>query len=144
MPDRGIAVAREFGLDLSQHRSERLTLHRLAGADLVLGMSRGHGREVVSAMPELWPRAFTLKQFSRFVSGKTMPHRTQLASWIEAEAEARSRDELLGHDPQDDIADPMRATAAGWREMVHEIRFHVITVLDNCQPLLRASRLLGN
>src|SRR5688500_18860960 len=29
MPDRGIAVAREFGLDLSRHRSERLRTEAL-------------------------------------------------------------------------------------------------------------------
>jgi protein-tyrosine-phosphatase len=140
MPDRGIAAARELGLDLSQHRSEQISLEKLAGADLVLGMSRRHGREVVAALPELWPRAFTLKQFSRFVSGKTLPRGTELASWIEAQAEiqARSREELLGQAPQDDIADPLRAPLTVWRQVIDEIRSHVTRVLDDCEPLLRA------
>jgi protein-tyrosine phosphatase len=137
MPDRGIAVAREFGLDLSRHRSTRLRLEKLVGVDLVLGMSRGHGREVVSALPDAWPRVFTLKQFSRFVAGRTMPRRARLASWIETEADGRPRDELLGRATQDDIADPLRASAAEWRHVIAEIRLHVNWVLDGCLPLLR-------
>jgi protein-tyrosine phosphatase len=138
MPDRGIAVAHEFGLDLSEHRSERLQVAKLAGSDLVLGMSRRHAREVLSAMPNIWPRAFTLKQFSRFVAGKTMPRRTRLASWIEAEADAEARDraELLGRDPYDDIADPLRASAAEWRKVIGELRSHIRQVLEECRPLL--------
>jgi protein-tyrosine phosphatase len=139
MPDRGIAVAREFGLDLSRHRSERLRMDKLAEVDLVLGMSRGHGREVVSAMPAIWPRVFTLKQFSRFVAGNAIPRRARLASWIEAEAEARARSELLGRVAEDDVADPLRASAAQWRRVIHEIRIHIARVLDDCRPLLEAS-----
>jgi protein-tyrosine-phosphatase len=140
MPDRGIAAARELGLDLSEHRSEQLRLEKLAGVDLVLGMSRRHGREVVAALPALWPRAFTLKQFSRFVSGKDVSRRAELASWIQdqAEIESRSRGELLGQAAQDDIADPLRASLPTWRQVLQEIRYHVTQVLDHCAPLLHA------
>jgi low molecular weight protein-tyrosine phosphatase len=139
MPERGIAIAREFGVDLSRHRSQNLRLDRLAGVDLVLGMSRGHGREVLAALPEVWPRVFTLKQFSRFVAGKAIPRRTGLASWIEAEGEVRARYELLGREAYDDIADPLRASAAEWRHVIREIRSCVTQILDDCRPLLNAS-----
>ena len=137
MPDRGIAIAGEFGLDISRHRSQRLRLDQLAEVDLVLGMSRGHAREIVSALPDLWPRVFTLKQFSRFVSGRAMPRRTGLASWIEAEGEGRARHELLGRAAHDDIADPLRASAAsGGKSSRDSSPCH--SVLDDCRPLLKA------
>jgi protein-tyrosine phosphatase len=139
MPERGVDIAREFGLDLSRHRSQHLRLDQLAEVDLVLGMSRGHGREVVSVLPDLWPRVFTLKQFSRFLAGRTMPRRARLASWIEAEAGERPRNELIGRAAQDDIADPLLASAAEWRQVIGEIRSHVAQVLDGCQPLLATS-----
>jgi protein-tyrosine phosphatase len=136
MPGRGIAVAAEFGLDLRDHLSEQLRLDRLEAVDLVLGMSRTHVREVVSAMPSVWPRAFTLKQFSRFAAGRTVPRRARLSSWLESEAEERSRGELLGHSVQDDIADPLRASVAVWRTVIREIDHHVGRLLDDCEPLL--------
>jgi protein-tyrosine phosphatase len=138
MPERGVNVAREFGLDLSRHRSQHLRLDELAEVDLVLGMSRGHGREIVSALPGVWPRVFTLKQFSRFVTGKTIPRRARLASWIEAEGEERLRNEMIGRAAQDDIADPLKASPAEWRRLISEIRFCVAQVLDGCRPLLTA------
>jgi protein-tyrosine phosphatase len=139
MPERGVTIAREFGLDLSRHRSQHLRLDELAEVDLVLGMTRGHAREIVSALPELWPRVFTLKQFSRFVTGKTMPRRSQFSSWIEAEGEDRPRSELIGRAMHDDIADPLNAPPAEWRKLIGEIRSHVAQVLDGCRPLLIAN-----
>ncbi len=53
------------GLDLEAHRSRTVTEDLLLGADLVLGMARLHVREAVVAVPQVWPRAFTLKELVR-------------------------------------------------------------------------------
>ena len=45
-PDDAIAVAREFGLDLSAHRARTLTDDMLERADVILGMTAAHVAEL--------------------------------------------------------------------------------------------------
>jgi protein-tyrosine phosphatase len=45
-PDHGLAVAAEFGLDLSAHRSRLLTVEQIRSADLVIVMSEEQERYI--------------------------------------------------------------------------------------------------
>ena len=45
-PDDALAVAREFGLDLSSHRARRLTPDMLVRADVIVGMTATHVGEL--------------------------------------------------------------------------------------------------
>jgi protein-tyrosine phosphatase len=47
---------------LRSHRSRQITDALIAGADLVVGMTREHVREVTVRVPEAWGRTFTLKE----------------------------------------------------------------------------------
>ena len=58
------------GLDISSHRSRTMSRQLLAEADLVVGMAREHVREAVLAVPDLWARAFTLKELVRRITGE--------------------------------------------------------------------------
>jgi protein-tyrosine phosphatase len=129
------------GLDLDGHRSRTVTGDLLEGADLVLGMARLHIREAVVAVPEVWPRAFTLKELVRRGEGAGPRDPEQpLASWLEQVHEGRRRADLLGDDPEDDVADPVGgpdrlylATAEELEELVERlviVAFPAVTAVD--------------
>lgn len=100
------AAARQ-GLDLADHRSARIDAALLASADLVLTMERAHVRDIVVEHPDLWPRTFTLKELVRRAEAHG-PRRSDepLADWLARLADGRSRADLLGASPLDDVADP--------------------------------------
>lgn len=103
-----ISALGAYDLDLSGHRSRRVTPGDLAQADLVLGMSREHVRHAVVTAPDTWPRAFTLKELVRRgeQAGSRAPGEP-LADWLAKVHEGRERGALLGDSPVDDVADPM-------------------------------------
>ena len=107
-PPAAIAALAGYGLDISGHRSRRVTAADLSGADLVLGMSRAHVRHAVVIAPEVWPLAFTLKELLRrgMEAGPRKPGEP-LAHWLARIHEGREREGLLGDSPADDVTDPM-------------------------------------
>jgi protein-tyrosine-phosphatase len=107
------------GLDLSGHRSHRVTGSDLAWADLVLGMSREHVRHAVVTAPGSWPRAFTLKELVRRgeEAGPRQPAES-FASWLARVHEGRTRMALLGDSPADDVADPMGGPPQAYADTV--------------------------
>jgi protein-tyrosine-phosphatase/predicted ATP-grasp superfamily ATP-dependent carboligase len=59
-PGRMLRVSRQFGADLSSHRSRRITRDQLEDADLVLAMDPEHLEELRNLFPEALPRATLL------------------------------------------------------------------------------------
>jgi protein-tyrosine phosphatase len=107
-PPEAVSALASYGLDISEHRSHRVTAADLSGAELVLGMSRAHVRHAVVIAPEIWPRAFTLKELLRRGT-ETGPRRPgePVADWLARVHEGRERAALLGDSPADDVADPI-------------------------------------
>lgn len=103
-----ISALARYGLEISGHRSHRVTVADLAWADLVLGMAREHVRHAVVTAPDTWPRAFTLKELVRRGEeiGPAKPAE-QLADWLARIHEGREHAALLGDSLVDDVADPM-------------------------------------
>lgn len=96
------------GLDLSGHRSRTMGVDHLRGADLVIGMARRHVREAVLACPEIWGRAFTLKELVRRSEavgprGAGQP----MAAWLDRLGSGRGPSDLLGDAATDDVDDPI-------------------------------------
>lgn len=117
------------GLDLDAHRSRTVTGELLGTADLVVGMARLHVREAVVAVPDVWPRAFTLKELVRRgeAAGPRDPEEP-LASWLGRVHDGRRRADLIGDDPEDDVVDPVGgpdrlylATAEELEELVERL-----------------------
>lgn len=101
-----IAATGEHGLDISGHRSRPLDPRSIANADLVLGMTREHVREVATRHKDALRRTFTFKEIVR--RGESSPRRHEpLAHWVEALAAARGVEDLLGSSRADDIEDPI-------------------------------------
>jgi protein-tyrosine-phosphatase len=107
-PPGAIFALASYGLEISGHRSHRVTVADLNEADLVIGMAREHMRHAVVTAPDTWPRAFTLKELVR--RGEEIgPAKTgePLADWLAQVHEGRERAALLGDSEADDVADPM-------------------------------------
>ncbi|PZF81015.1 hypothetical protein C1I92_23185 [Jiangella anatolica] len=122
VPPVGITLMRERGLELGGHRSLPVTAASVASAALVLGMEREHVRAVVDAHPDAWARTFTLKDFVRRVEKAAVRGRHQrFADWLEHVGEGRTRDDVAGASPEDDIADPYGQRASVWREVIDEL-----------------------
>lgn len=76
-------------------------------ADLLLFMERPLLREAVVTQPALWPRSFTFREFARRAQ-LNPPNRSSetFAEWVGVLHASRTRQELLGEEPRDDVADP--------------------------------------
>lgn len=107
-PPEVVKAIGSFGIDLSLHRSRRMSRDDLLEADLVLAMAREHVRHCVVLEPSCWARTFTLKELVRRTdgAGEGAPGGT-FAPWLENLAQQREYSELLGDDNEDDVADPI-------------------------------------
>lgn len=115
--DGSVRAMTRRGLDLSAHRSRRLTAEAIDAADLVLGMAREHVREAVVLVPDALGRTFTLREVVRRAEavGPRRPvdrSRPDLGlepfdAWLARVGEGRRPSDLLGSSPDDDVEDPM-------------------------------------
>lgn len=107
-PAEAISAMAAYGLDTGSHRSRQLTVADLVRANLVIGMARAHVRQAVVTLPEVWPRAFTLKEIVR--RGEAIGARQAgepLSGWLHRAHDARDRRSLLGDYLDDDVVDPI-------------------------------------
>ena len=119
VPPQVLEAARVFGVDLSAHRSVQISEDLVVEADLVVGMTRHHLREVVLQLPEAWPKTFTLRELIRRGDqvGGSVPDQP-LSDWIERLSRSRRRAEVIGDSLQDDVSDPYGGPDEGYRRMV--------------------------
>ncbi|HWG62270.1 MAG TPA: hypothetical protein VG253_11205 [Streptosporangiaceae bacterium] len=107
-PAEVVAAMATYGIDVSGHHSRLVTAGDLSRADLIVGMTRVHVRHAVVLAPQIWPRAFTLKELVRRaqIAGARTPAEP-LRDWLGPVSEDRDRTELLGDSVEDDVADPI-------------------------------------
>lgn len=129
VPDTGLLVAREHGLELRDHRAVRLDPAMIAQADLVLAMARRHARDVLELDRSALPHTFTVKQFGRWVRDHPRPRRAMLRPWLDAVTVERPATVFVGEDPDDDIADPIGRPAREWRRMAAVLDRQVTLIL---------------
>ena len=114
------AAMLERGIDLSAHQSRRIEPQLVAGADLVLGMTREHLREAVALHPVAYERSFTLKDLVRRAG--VQPRGPQpLDAWLAHLATERNIDDLLGASPIDNIEDPIGGPLAAFQATAAEL-----------------------
>lgn len=108
VPKGTVRTMARRGIDLGGHRSRAVTTDLIERADLILGLARGHVREVLRRVPDARPRAFTLKDLVR--RGQIAGGRKQgeaLEDWLARVAVGREVFDLLGDHAADDIPDPL-------------------------------------
>jgi protein-tyrosine phosphatase len=115
-PPEVTSVMAAAGIDVSGHRSSRVTAADLAAADLILGLAREHVRHAAVLLPESWPRAFTLREVLRRCprAGARGPGEP-LGSWLARVGVGRDRRDLLGDAPDDDVPDPYGGPLEGYQ-----------------------------
>jgi len=127
----GVDVLADRGIDLREHRSRILDRQLLEGTDLVLAMSREHLREAVLALPDIWPRAFTLKELVRRgdLIGRRAPGES-IDAWLSRAHLGRHRADLLGSSSSDDIDDPIGLGRSDYEKTADEISGLVDHLVD--------------
>jgi protein-tyrosine phosphatase len=126
----------EWGADGRSHQSRALTPAVVAGADLVLGMAREHVREAVLLEPDLFPRAFTLKELVRRATAVgPRPAGEPLADWLGRAGAGRRPADTLGSSRDDDIADPIGRRRAVFRQVGAEIHELVEVLAAQAWPV---------
>jgi protein-tyrosine phosphatase len=135
-----VEVGRELGVDVSAHIPRRVTRELMAneGADVILGHTREHVRELVMLDRAAWDRTFTLKELSRRVSAERFAIRTAPSRWREVLGASRSPHDLLGDDARDDITDPYGRSLAVHRRVADDIDGELAILVDELFSFLPA------
>ena len=122
-------------LDLTAHRSRVLTAGSVRGADLVLGMARRHAREAAVLAPAAVGRCLTLKEIVRrgAEAGPQAPGQP-VEEWLAELTAGRENADLLGSSPEDDIEDPMGASARVFAATAAEIEELTDSLADLLWP----------
>jgi protein-tyrosine phosphatase len=131
----GVDVLADRGLDLSAHRSRMLDGELLESTDLAVAMAREHLREAVLARPDIWPRAFTLKELVRRgeMIGPRAPGES-VDAWLSRAHSGRTRQDLLGASPDDDVEDPIGLSRSAYEKTADELSDLVDRLVDLLWP----------
>jgi protein-tyrosine phosphatase len=124
-PEPILEAMQSVGIDVSDHRSVSVDRDLATGADLIIGMARQHVIDLVTEVPEVWPRSFTAAELLRRARHIGPPRdRESLRAWAERLSAGRERTDLLGEKVADDVPDPIggsrrdyervRDLLAGW------------------------------
>lgn len=100
------AVMQEYGLPIDGHGRQALTPELVAGADLVLGMTRNHVAHTVRRFPNVRDRAFMVGELVRL--GRAVgPRRAgeTVEEWARRVSATRARDGAHGR-ATDEVDDP--------------------------------------
>jgi protein-tyrosine phosphatase len=112
------------GLDLDRHVSRRIDAELIADADLIIGMTREHVREIAVVDTDALHRTFTLKELVRAGTAMGPRHADQsVSAWLRRAGQGRRREALLGvgHDDAYDIDDPVGRPRADYEAAADEI-----------------------
>jgi len=109
-------------IDVSGHRSRRLSRPLIDGSELVLAMAREHLREAVLLAPAAFGRIFTLKEIVRRgeAVGALDPGADR-EEWLSRLGAGRQRRELMGNSPEDDVEDPIGGPMSAFRSTLEEL-----------------------
>ena len=120
-------VAVEHGVDVSTHRSQRLTPEHLAAADLVLVMTRAHAAQVLEVDPSAADRVVTLR--GAVWKARSLPRQDRdFATWVRALTADVPESERTWSVSQD-IADPIGRPLRRYRDMAAEVQGAVATLV---------------
>jgi protein-tyrosine phosphatase len=114
VPD-AVAVMGERGLDLTPHVSQPLTRPLVAGADLILGMTRAHVWGVVAHDAAAADRTFLFAELPHLgaLVGARSPDEA-LRAWAARVAARRPNEQVPGR-AEDEIGDPLNEPIAVYR-----------------------------
>ena len=122
--DEAMQVMAARGLDIERHLSQRIDADLIAEADLIIGMTREHVREIAVVDSDALHRAFTLKELVRAGTAMGPRHADQsVSAWLRRAGQGRRREALLGvgHDDAYDVDDPVGRPRADYEVTADEL-----------------------
>jgi len=119
-PNAVEAMAR-IGLDLSHHRSRIVDRDMVEAADLVIAMETRHVREIAVLDDGSFDRTFTLPDLVSRAEAVGPRTDADMASWLAALAEGRSRSDMLRQDRHREVPDPMGGSRRAFRKAADQI-----------------------
>lgn len=122
-----------LGVTPAPFRAREITADLVAGADLVLTMTRQHRATVVTLLPRAARHTFTLREFARLTAGLTPPPATDPAQRGRALVRAAAgRRGTLPPAPKDDddVPDPYRQPLPAFRTTAQLIAAALAGPLD--------------
>ena len=120
-PRHNVDVLAGLGFDIGGHRSRRMTQVMLRQADLVIGMARHHVLEAAALVPEVWQRAFTLKELVRRAEAVGPRGARPLSDWLREVGAGRRPAQLFGQSDADDVFDPIGGSRKVYERTAAEI-----------------------
>ena len=130
-----------YGVDLGGHRSTQLTDDHLGAADLVVGMTREHVRELSLPPGGALAKTFTFKELVRRGTGAGPANAgAPLVVWLDEVAAGRRPRDLMGYDDLDDINDPMGKPLDAYLEVAEIIDGLAVNLAVLVAPLLERVR----
>ena len=128
--DHAVSVMADRGIDMTPHRSRKVTPEILGDADLVLGMTARHSREAAVLDLDGAHRVFTLRELARIVAshGGRAPGQG-LEEYLESLAEVRPKAMIGSGGAVDDIEDPFKRRKKRYVRARNEIEESLEVVL---------------
>ena len=130
-PQPVLEVMAEVGLDLSGHRSRRVSPDLVGTAGLVVTMTRQHAVDLAVEYPEDWARFFTLSDLlGRTKASHQRATGEGLESWAADLNAGRARAELLQLPSDGDIPDPIGKPARVYRRVRDQLQELVVDLAE--------------
>lgn len=127
--DDAVAAMRKRGLDVSAHRSRKVTASRIEPADMILTAELDHVVQIAAESPTAYRRAFTLPEFLIRAAGDPLAEGRTLAAWMTDLTADRSPADYLQSDTPD-VWDPTGSSRRHFAEQVDRIAAMCDQVVD--------------
>ena len=128
IPDAVDAMQRR-GLDVTEHRSRKVTAHGVDAADLILTAEKDHVVKIASESPAAYRRTFTLPEFCERVASDPVADGRTLFEWATDLSEGRRAAEYLRSDVPE-VADPTGSARREFEAATQGIEAMCRTVVD--------------
>jgi protein-tyrosine phosphatase len=139
--DRSSASALgQLGIDPTQHKARQFETWMARDADLILTATREHRDLVITELPALHKRTFTIKEFARMV-GEVPPGDPRS---VVAAAAARRGHSILDDPEDDDVRDPYKAAIKHAKTIAEEITeacYPTVAALGFAAPVWTAAKV---
>ncbi len=139
-PSYAVEVMEARGIDMSGHRSRRLSAMMVRSADLVVGMAGNHVREAAVLAMDRAARIGTLRELSRLAQRRG-PRASDMGvpEWVESLTRDRPLSQIGLGGSGDDIEDPYKRRKKFYERAAVEIEQSLLPLLDTMFPTTAGS-----
>lgn len=124
-----VDAMRRRGLDVTEHRSRKVSAARIEPADLILTAERDHVVKIASESQEAYRRSFTLPEFLQRVASDPVADGRSIVEWANDLSTGRLAGDYLQSDDLD-VFDPTGSSKRRFAQSVDEISAMCDQVVD--------------